>query len=119
MVKSSCIKLLLALFALFFFGINDSYALYDQYGYKVGCGYNSVGPVTNPANYNSCIVLSDGTGTGSRCENAAAKAGIVCASWGNRPVNIGYYNSLGYPVCKFFCTGDSDRNFSQQPVLAL
>ena len=105
------VYLLLASFFILVLGMNDAFALYDQYGYRVGCGYNSVGPVTNPANYDQCIALPEGSGTGSRCENAASSAGIVCSSWGNKPVNIGYYNSKGQVVCKFFCTGDSDRNF--------
>jgi hypothetical protein len=99
-------------FCFCFLFFESSLALYNEYGYKTGCGYNSTGASGGPTDYDQCIHLPEVAGNGSRCENAAAAAGISCSSWGNSPVNVGRYDSKGHTICKFFCSGDSDRNFA-------
>ncbi|MDD4409864.1 MAG: hypothetical protein PHW52_04415, partial [Candidatus Pacebacteria bacterium] len=92
-------------------------ANYDSYAYKSGCGYNSVGPATNPANYDKCIHHALGSGSGSYCERTAASAGITaagCGGWRISPVNVTNYDSANHTICKFACKSGNtaDRNFA-------
>ena len=115
-INKICHCLLLLSLGFLFFSSDNVYSAYDSYGYKYGCGYNSVGPSTNPANYDQCIKHSMGSGSGSWCEKTAASAGITsagCGGWLIAPTASTFKDSAGNTVCKFACkTGNtSDRNF--------
>ena len=90
-------------------------AAHEEYAHKPGCGYNSMpGTGSAPANWDNCTRLPLATGSGSNCQETGFQAGISCSSWtswNDGPVNIGYYNSKGETVCRFFCNNEPARYF--------